>query len=70
MGIEKKNIVIGGMHCKSCEMLLNDVLSDIEGVKEVSVSANAGLAIISFDPEKTNEEALRVAIRSEGYETK
>ena len=65
----KTTIKIEGMHCKSCEMLLTDVLSEMNGVKLAEVSFKNGNAIVTHD-EKTTEKAMRDAIEVEGYKTK
>ena len=41
----EKNTVkfsVNGMHCKSCEMLIKDEISDIPGVETVSVDHKTG----------------------------
>ena len=58
-------IHITGMHCKSCVMLLTDMLTDIEGVKEVSVKI--GTAEVDYDPATVTEADLRKAVDAEGY---
>jgi copper chaperone len=65
----KTDITIKGMHCHSCEMLLTDVLSDIDGVDEAKVSIKEGRAEVKYDPAKTDEAKMRAAIEAEGYTT-
>jgi copper chaperone CopZ len=62
-------IRINGMHCRSCEGLLTDVLMDIKGVKTAKVSFNDKEAEVEFDERQTSEAELRRAIEKEGYKT-
>lgn len=55
------------MHCKSCENLLTEVLSETPGVKKATVSLKDTNATVEFDPETISEAELRQAIEAEGY---
>lgn len=46
--MKKQTIFIQGMHCRSCEILLEDGIKDIPGVRAVSVSHTKGAAEISY----------------------
>ena len=61
---------IEGMHCKSCEMLINDVVSEIEGVKKTEASLKNNSAKVEFDESKADLSKIRKAIESEGYKIK
>lgn len=64
--IMKKKLKVEGMHCASCEMLLSDVVSGIDGVEEANADYRKGtVTIIVADP-GTVEEAKK-AIEKEGY---
>jgi len=58
---------VGGMHCKSCEMLIADALEDLSGVKEVSASHDSDSVSIEFDESEVTEDSLKQVIRDEGY---
>lgn len=62
----KKIIHIRGMHCRSCEMLIEDRLVAIPGVKKARVSYQKGVAEIEFDREP-DEREIRRAIEAAGY---
>ena len=51
----KKTFKVKGMHCKSCEILAKDSLEELDGVDEATLSHEKGNAVISFDPNKVNE---------------
>ncbi len=61
----EKVIKVRGMHCKSCEILLSDVLSDIDGVSVISADHKKGAIIIR--PNGVGESKIRAAIEKEGY---
>lgn len=54
------------MHCRSCEILIEDELKKVKGVKQVSVNHQTGIADISCDCE-LNEHEISCAIENAGY---
>ncbi|MGV8172395.1 MAG: heavy-metal-associated domain-containing protein [Candidatus Woesearchaeota archaeon] len=58
---------IRGMHCKSCVMLVKEVLTEIKGVKEATIDLEKGKASISYDEKLVKEKQLVDAIEKEGY---
>jgi copper chaperone CopZ len=57
------------MHCRSCELLLIDVISEIGGVKKVSADFTKGIVTIRHDqrdPSGVIDQA-RKAIENQGY---
>jgi uncharacterized protein len=46
--MKKQTVHIQGMHCRSCEILLEDGIKDIPGVRAVNVSHTKGTAEISY----------------------
>lgn len=67
--IEIKTIKIKakGMHCKSCEMLVNDALKNTNGVKSVSSNAKTNIIQVTFDESKTTPETLVKVVSKEGF---
>jgi copper chaperone CopZ len=61
-----KKFKIKGMHCKSCEMLIQESLEDI-GVKVKSISHTDGTINIDYDEKKMNEIQIMDVIKKEGY---
>lgn len=55
------------MHCKSCDMLVEDGVGEIEGVSEVSSDHKSGRVSVEFDESKTDDASIRKAIEAEGY---
>ncbi len=62
-------IEVRGMTCMGCVASVSRVLRNVTGVFEVNVSLERAAAEVSFDPQRADEEKLKVAIRNAGYET-
>ncbi len=58
---------VKGMHCSSCEALVQDAVSDIDGVSKVVASRKKGTVLVTLDEHKTAAEVVRRAIEGEGY---
>ena len=63
----RKKYNIRGMHCKSCEILLEKGISEIEGVKKVDVNHRKGIAEVEFGQSAPNDDAVARAVQSAGY---
>ena len=57
-----------GMHCRSCSMLVDMTLGDLEGVESSETDYVSGDTKVSFDAEKVSVDDLITAIRSAGYD--
>jgi len=55
-----------GMHCKSCEMLIADSISEIEGAKVLSANHSSGEVKVQYENAQVLEK-IKQAIRKEGY---
>ena len=66
-GIKMKKIQlkIKGMHCASCEVLIQDALEEV-GAK-AKVDSKAGKAVIEYDEKKLTDEKIKQIIKKEGY---
>ena len=63
----KKKYNIKGMHCKSCEILLEKSISQVRGVKRVEVSQGKGIAEIEFSHGAPDDAEIARAVREAGY---
>ena len=61
-----EKIHIQGMHCRSCEILIEEELKKVKGVKDVSVSHKDGIADISFE-DTLNKFDVQSAVENAGY---
>ncbi len=57
-------IKVNGMHCKSCELLIIEILEDQDGINKAEVSI--GKVIVNFDEDKLNSNMIRAIIAKEG----
>ncbi len=64
--MKKLVVPIAGMHCRSCEILIEDKLSEVPEIKKSHVSYKRGVAEISFE-NKPAKQAIEDAVRSAGY---
>ncbi|GIW59641.1 MAG: hypothetical protein KatS3mg087_0707 [Patescibacteria group bacterium] len=64
--MHKTTVKIQGMHCTSCEMLLEDELRTINGVQKASVNFRTGSAEIETD-QPVSEEDLANTVKNAGY---
>lgn len=64
--MEKTKVDIQGMHCKSCEMLIEDELLKIPAVSSVEVNQKKGCAFICHQG-KLNMHEVSDAVKEAGY---
>jgi len=64
---KKLSMNVKGMHCKSCEMLIKDSVTELDGVKKVDISLAKNTVAVEFDDTKIKEAAIKKAIENEGY---
>ncbi|MBS3170973.1 heavy-metal-associated domain-containing protein [Candidatus Woesearchaeota archaeon] len=57
------------MHCKSCEIIITDILTDA-GIDILEISATKNLIKLRFDENKINESEIKAIIEKEGYKVK
>ncbi|MBI2889612.1 MAG: heavy-metal-associated domain-containing protein [Nitrospirae bacterium] len=70
-GEEKScTLKVEGMTCDACEKHVKKALDKVEGVKDAKVEVKAKKAIVTYDVEKTNPDAIAKAITDAGYEAK
>src|SRR3989344_5106341 len=64
--MKKNTVCIKGMHCRSCELLVEDELLKVPGVKKAIVSQRAGTAEIECDCE-IDPKHIEQAVNNAGY---
>ncbi len=64
--MERIVIPVSGMHCKSCELMLETALREVQGVAKVRASTRKGNVMI-YTQGITDIHAVHSAIRSAGY---
>jgi sulfite exporter TauE/SafE/copper chaperone CopZ len=63
---QKMKIDITGMHCRSCEILLEDSISQVQGVKKVRTNYKKGSAEIEYEHIPDQKE-IEKAVNTAGY---
>lgn len=59
---EVVTLKVSGMTCGGCEAAVKMAANKVDGVKDVKASAQKGTAEVTYDPSKTNAEAIANAI--------
>ncbi len=59
-------INVGGMHCASCGLLIDDALLDLDGVSQSTTDTKAGICRVAAD-ERASDAAILAAIAEVGY---
>jgi uncharacterized protein len=62
------NISIRGMHCRSCELLVEEEVCKIPGVKKAEVNHKTGEARVWFQGQSPTRPELSKAVQEAGYE--
>lgn len=60
-------IQTSGMTCTGCENTIKSKVKKVDGVKDVIADFKSNVVKASFDPAKTNQDAIKEAITSAGY---
>lgn len=67
MMMHKKIVPIRGMHCRSCELLLEEALGDVQGVSNVKVDFRKGCAIIEHGADIPSQNEIEGVVKQAGY---
>ncbi len=65
--VKENTYFIKGMHCASCEVLIEKKILEIPGVKSVEASTSSGKAIIEYQDEKPSVEKLNDIFKKDNY---
>lgn len=60
-------LTVEGMHCASCVALIEETLTEREGVTAALVDLDSARAVIEYDPSTLDVEQIRAAIAEAGY---
>ncbi len=67
MGIEKRTLAIGGMHCASCQQIIEMALGEVEGVTKANVNLANERAVVEYDANVISLNAIIKLIENTGY---
>ncbi|MFT4885133.1 MAG: Cu2+-exporting ATPase, partial [Natronomonas sp.] len=65
---EQAFLAVDGMHCSTCEVFVESLARDVEGVDAVEASYASELARVVYDPETVDADALPDRLSGYGYE--
>ena len=63
-------LAVSNMYCFACPSLVKKALSAVPGVVKADVSYEQKSAVVTFDDQKANVQALIDAVTKAGYPTK
>lgn len=66
--MEQVVINVEGMTCGGCVASVTKAIKRLEGVEQANVSLEGKIASVIYDKVKTNEDAIKQAVRDAGYE--
>ncbi len=64
--MEKIKLKLSGMHCKSCEMLIRDILED-EGIEVLNISEKSGILEFNYDDKKQDLIKIKKLLLENNY---
>jgi len=65
--IKEHTYFVQGMHCASCEILIEKKLLELEGIKSVEAKASKGEVLIEYEGELPSAEKLNKIFKKENY---
>ena len=65
--LQKIIIPIKGMHCRSCELLVEEQISHVSHVEKSEINYRKGIAEVFYAEQRPNMKDLKEAIMSAGY---
>jgi len=68
MSEKTKNFFISGMHCKSCEILIEDQLKTISNVSRVKANQRTGEVILTYNGSEPPNNKIIEEVKNAGYQ--
>jgi Cu+-exporting ATPase len=65
--MDNLTLKLRGMSCASCANSIEEAIRSVPGVSECSVNFGAEQATITYDPRRTDLEAIQAAVDAAGY---
>ncbi len=63
----KSTIMVTGMHCSSCGMLIDETLEELPGVASALTDVRREMTTVEYDPAQTSLDAITAEIAKLGY---
>ena len=64
---DKTTLVVTGMHCASCSILIDETLEELPGVVSASTDLRRETTTVEYDPARTNLTTIADEIIKLGY---
>jgi len=64
---EQITLVVTGMHCTSCSLLIDETLEELPGVVSSSTDLRRETSTVEYDPAQTSIAAITAEIVNLGY---
>ena len=64
----KLDLQIKGMHCSSCETLIKEELSSIDGITDILINSKTGEASLTLTNSHVTDKAVIEAVKNAGYD--
>jgi Cu+-exporting ATPase len=61
------SLTIGGMHCATCAITVQDALKELPGVKDARVNFALGKATVEYESSTASESDMKKAVEESGY---
>jgi Cu+-exporting ATPase len=61
------SLTIGGMHCATCAISVQDALKEVPGVRDARVNFALGKATVDYDSSLASESDMKKAVEESGY---
>jgi Cu+-exporting ATPase len=61
------SLTIGGMHCATCAISVQDALKELPGVRDARVNFALGKATVDYDSSMASESDMKKAVEESGY---
>jgi mercuric ion transport protein len=61
---------VQGMTCSGCERPVEQAIRSVDGVNSVEASSERSRAVVTFDPQRVNPEAVIAAVENAGYQAR
>lgn len=59
-----------GMHCASCEMVIEMALEELDGVEKIEVNSAGNRVSVTYDDSKITDASISKTIEDAGYSIK
>jgi len=63
----KSELQVSGMKCGSCQLLVEEALEELQGVKSLEVSFRDGCVTLEYEPNTVSLTTIKEVIEQQGF---